>query len=113
MSIPTAVLSTLIQVSYTSIFGCIATILLLRTGSLFSPIASHMICNFIGLPNMGFLQPPGLDGNEYSILYKYRVVLCALHLLGLVVFSILLFPMTESLSSQSILWNQCYSYERR
>ena len=109
MPLAAAVLSTLIQVSYTSIFGCIATILLLRTGSLLSPIVSHMICNSVGLPNMGFMQPPGPEGNEYSFMYKYRYGLCILHALGLLVFSVLLFPMTEYLSWKSVLWNHCYS----
>ena len=109
MSVAIALISTLIQVSYTSIFGCIATIFLLRTGSLVSPIISHMICNTIGLPDMGFMTPPGPDGSEYSFLYPYRILLCLIHVLGLMVFGILLFPLTENLAKQSELWNGCYS----
>jgi membrane protease YdiL (CAAX protease family) len=41
----------LIQLAYTLAFGVYATILLVRTGSVFAPITAHVICNYIELPD--------------------------------------------------------------
>lgn len=91
-----AITSTLVQFTYTSIFGFIAAILFIRTGSIFPPIISHIICNFIGLPNLGFLSPPRSNGsNYYSPLYSYRWILLLLHALGLIIFAKILFPFTS------------------
>lgn len=98
-----ALAGTLLQVSYTGVFGFIATLLLMRTGRLLSPITSHVICNAMGLPNAGFMLPAG-HGNEYSFLYARRWPLLALHAAGLIVFALLLFPLTHTLAAKSILW---------
>jgi len=39
-----AILSSLVQFTYTSIFGVIATLLLMRTGSVYAAILSHIMC---------------------------------------------------------------------
>lgn len=96
-----AILSTIIQFTYTTIFGVIASYLFMRTGSIFSPIVSHIFCNFMGLPNTGFyVKPSGNQGfaNPYSALYPYRWILTFIYIAGLAAFSILLFPMTERLN---------------
>ena len=103
-----ACLSTLIQFTYTSIFGMIAALLFIRTGSIFPPIVSHMICNYVGLPNVGFLSQLHSNGsNPLSFLYNYRWLLIFLHGLGLVCFGLILFRWTESDSHNS------YFYERK
>ena len=107
MGIGTAILSTLIQMFYTSIFGFISAILFMRTGSIFSSIISHMICNFMGLPDIGFMFHP--DGgnpyrSEYSSMYKYRYPLFFLHCFGLVLFCLLLFPLTSEFTVHSFYW---------
>ncbi|EJD48336.1 hypothetical protein AURDEDRAFT_61361 [Auricularia subglabra TFB-10046 SS5] len=45
-----AVLTCVIQLAYTTIFGAFCTFLLLRTGSVLPAIGSHMFCNLYGLP---------------------------------------------------------------
>jgi len=101
-----ALLSTLVQFTYTSIFGFIATILLMRTSSVLSPLLSHIFCNFMGLPDpRPYCTPPGKQ-NSYpqSHLYPYRHILIALNALGLVFFSLLLFPATQSFAAGSLYW---------
>ncbi|KAJ1405301.1 CAAX protease self-immunity-domain-containing protein, partial [Ochromonadaceae sp. CCMP2298] len=74
-SLPQALVSTLVQFTYTSIFGLIATLLFMRAG-LYSAVLSHVICNAVGLPDVGFLR-------VYSCLYGWRHVHVCVHLLGL------------------------------
>jgi prenyl protein peptidase len=45
-----AVVRTVMQFSYTSLFGFFATFLFLRTGSVYTAIAAHTFCNWMGLP---------------------------------------------------------------
>lgn len=47
-----AVLRSLIQFAYTTIFGWYATFLFLRTGSLWTVVLIHIQCNWIGLPRV-------------------------------------------------------------
>ncbi|KAJ2785880.1 CAAX prenyl protease [Coemansia javaensis] len=47
------VLSTALQLAYTTVFGWIAAALLLRTHSVAGPIAAHVFCNVQGLPDTG------------------------------------------------------------
>jgi prenyl protein peptidase len=101
MSISSAVANTIIQMSYTSIFGVISSYLLLRTGNVASPIVSHIICNTMGLPDVSFMN------SKYSILsflYSYKYLLLFIHAMGLVLFGMCLFPMTESMAEKSALW---------
>lgn len=91
----------LVQLIYTSIFGFIAALLFIRTGTIYSSILSHMICNFVGLPDMGFMQPPPNHHQRMGCNYQYRYILLALHVLGLILFSFVLFPWTASLAEQS------------
>ncbi|KIV99924.1 hypothetical protein, variant 2 [Verruconis gallopava] len=47
-----AVLRTVVQFTYTSLFGFFATFVYLRTGSVYTAIAAHMFCNWMGLPRI-------------------------------------------------------------
>jgi prenyl protein peptidase len=47
-----AILRTLFQFAYTSLFGFFASFVYLRTGSLYAVIAAHMFCNWMGLPRL-------------------------------------------------------------
>lgn len=81
-----AILSTMIQFIYTSIFGFIATLLFMRTGNICCAIVSHMICNYIGLPDIGFLFTASLNLNSinsYACMYQWRYVHLGLHILGI------------------------------
>eukprot|EP01039_Chlorochromonas_danica_P000970 gene970-1052_t len=97
-SVMVAVLSTVLQVTYTTIFGCMAALLYMRCGTLLAAITSHCICNFVGLPDVSFLSQKG-----NSLVWKTFLVL--LHLLGLAGFAVLLYPTTESLSKGSFFYS--------
>lgn len=45
-----AILRTLLQLAYTTLFGGYATFLYLRTGSLLGVILVHAFCNWMGFP---------------------------------------------------------------
>jgi prenyl protein peptidase len=106
MPVKIVLMQTLVQLTYTSVFGYMACLLLLRTGTVIAPITSHMICNFMGLPDVGFIFAPGhSSSSEMSALHTYRIVITAVHLGGLVSFAYLLCPLTESLVESSALWS--------
>ncbi|KAI8899019.1 hypothetical protein BC833DRAFT_397536 [Globomyces pollinis-pini] len=68
-----------LQLTYTSLFGFFATFLFFQTGNVISCIVSHMICNYIGLPDLSFWEnDPHLRGMGAT-----------LYITGLIVFSIL------------------------
>ncbi|KAF7422265.1 hypothetical protein PC9H_010421 [Pleurotus ostreatus] len=49
-----ALLMTLFQLSYTTLFGSFASYLFLRTGSIWPPITAHIFCNVMGIPQLGY-----------------------------------------------------------
>jgi len=91
------VFESLLQLTYTYIFACIATLFLLRTGNIWAPILAHMICNYVGLPNLGFMSKE--QGGALSAYYSYRWYLLALHGIGLVLFVVCVLPFTEGLNN--------------
>ena len=92
-----AILIMCVQMTYTGIFGVIAGFLFVRTGNICSCIASHMICNIMQLPDISFTNP-------YFYMYKYRYILLFIHGFGLICFYYCLFPFTENMAKNSILW---------
>ena len=96
-----AIIKTVVQITYTSIFGFIAALLFMRTGNLISPLVAHIICNFFGLPDIGFMSK---SSNELSFLYPYRYFLLFLHALGLILFSNTIMMLTENTSKTSFYW---------
>ena len=101
ISVTPALIQVLIQATYTYIFGCICMLLFIRTGSVFACITSHVICNYMGLPDVSFMQPFSYRG-QYSMMYPYRFILLLLHGLGLVLFGFALGPLTATFSDQSV-----------
>lgn len=96
---------TLVQLVYTTIFGFIASLLYLRTGTLVAPVLSHVICNYAQLPDVSFLAAAGsASAGPYSCLYAYRRSLLAAHAAGIVAFALLVLPLTEGLSAASPFW---------
>ncbi|KDQ26065.1 hypothetical protein PLEOSDRAFT_7678, partial [Pleurotus ostreatus PC15] len=49
-----ALLMTLFQLSYTTLFGSFASYLFLRTGSILPPMTAHIFCNVMGIPQLGY-----------------------------------------------------------
>ena len=98
-----AIVQTLVQFTYTSIFGVIATLLFMRTGSIYAAILSHIVCNSVGLPDIDFMvSTSSRDSSHYSCLYAYRFVHLVMHGLGLVLFACMILPLTESVAVDSI-----------
>ncbi|KAG5918702.1 hypothetical protein E4U53_004071 [Claviceps sorghi] len=53
-----ALARSVLQLSYTTLFGAYATFLFLRTGSLLAVVMVHTFCNGMGLPRLwGLVQP--------------------------------------------------------
>ena len=101
-----AIAESLLQFAYTSIFGYIAGLLLLRTGTVLAPIVSHTICNLSGLPDVGFLFTPSSSASstETSALHDYWIIISVAHVGGLLLFAFLLCPLTETYAQSSALW---------
>jgi prenyl protein peptidase len=72
-------LVTTFQCAYTSLFGSYAAYAFIRTGSVGAVIVSHAFCNWMGLPDLSFLQ-------KESPLHRYRTLLVAFFLTGTLAF---------------------------
>ena len=100
-----AILSSLVQFTYTSIFGVIATLLLMRTNSVYAAILSHIVCNSVGLPDTSFMTKEGSrDTSHYSCLFQSRYIHLFIHAFGLVLFSCLILPCTSTSAVDSFFW---------
>lgn len=97
-----AIIQVTIQATYTYIFGCISMTLFIRTGNIFACIICHVICNFMGLPDVSFMRSGSSHYGQYTVLYSFRITLLLLHGLGLLLFSWAIFPVTASLSMPPI-----------
>ncbi|KAI1074073.1 hypothetical protein F5B20DRAFT_564766 [Whalleya microplaca] len=79
--VATGVLRSLVQLSYTTLFGAYVTFLFLRTGSLLAIVVVHAFCNCMGLPRFwGRVEPlPQGGNNRPSVLWTvvYYVLLVA------------------------------------
>ena len=94
----TAALISLFQMSYTTVFGIYSAFLFLRTGHLMAPVVAHGFCNFMGFPDPSeVLSKPPAERLIFSIMY----------LVGVVLFFLLLFPLTEP----SLFSNRIYSWQ--
>lgn len=110
-----AVVRTVIQFTYTSLFGFFATFVYLRTGSVYTAIAAHMFCNWMGLPRFwgrvgeeAPIHPPSArkrnSGNEMAATTKrshdlsaiWTFIYYALLVGGSYGFYLYLFPLTLS-----------------
>lgn len=79
-----AVARSLLQLTYTTLFGAYATFIYLRTGSLLAIILVHAFCNSMGLPRFwGHVQPywtvyPDQKPWKWTSLYYILLVLGAM-----------------------------------
>ena len=72
-------LGLLVQLAYTTLFGAYVSHVFVRTASLSSVTLAHVICNYMGLPEIGFVNPT-------STLYCYRWIICIMYLVGVWLF---------------------------
>ena len=103
----TILIETLVQSSYTYIFGVISVIIFTRTGHLTASIVSHVICNFMGLPQIDFMSKESYS--EYRHFYPYRYIFLFLYAFGLVLFAYCLYPFTAELARDSMYWLNQFS----
>ncbi|KAK9466625.1 CAAX protease self-immunity-domain-containing protein [Lipomyces arxii] len=82
-----AIISSLFQFGFTTLFGWYSTFLFLRTGSVWPPFIAHAFCNSMGVPRLGArLEGPAW----YTHLYN------ALLVGGAISFGLLLYPLTKT-----------------
>ncbi|KAM4720974.1 CAAX prenyl protease 2 isoform 1-T1 [Rhinophrynus dorsalis] len=77
-------LSAVFQFSYTAVFGAYTAFIFIRTGHLIGPVLCHSFCNYIGFPAIF----TALDHPQRSTILLF-------YILGVVLFLMLLYPMTE------------------
>lgn len=76
----------LMQLTYTSLFGWYANFLFLRTNSLLAPLVAHIFCNVMGLPNP-------VEAARLYPQHKWKIYLA--HITGVVGFAYSLIPFTK------------------
>jgi prenyl protein peptidase len=81
--LPNVILITMFQFVYTTLFGSYASYAFIRTGSVFAVSVSHAYCNWMGLPDLSFVQ-------IRHPMYQYRIILLASFLVGVFTFKWLL-----------------------
>ncbi|KAJ8346551.1 hypothetical protein SKAU_G00279520 [Synaphobranchus kaupii] len=77
-------LSAVFQFSYTGVFGAYTAFIFIRTGHLLGPVLCHSFCNFMGFPAL-----------SAALEHPQRLILLSSYLLGVLLFGLLLFPMTD------------------
>lgn len=88
-----AVISSLFQFTYTTLFGFLCSFLLLRTGTVLVPLSAHVFCNSMGFPELSYHLGSFPD--------RKKVILTA-YILGIVAFVGTLFSWTET--GGSLYW---------
>ncbi|KAF8583091.1 Abi-domain-containing protein [Ramaria rubella] len=83
------IITSLIQMTYTTLFGAYASFLLLRTGSVIPAITAHITANIMGLPQLGW---------ELRQHPKHKLLICVAYLVGIVVFASMSKPWTTPTS---------------
>lgn len=71
--------STLLQFSYTSLFGTYASYAFIKTGSLPAVILCHAFCNKMGLPDLSFTS-------QYNELYRFKYAIICVYFFGISLF---------------------------
>ena len=69
----------LLQRSYTTLFGAYASYVFVKTGSLFGICMIHSFCNYMGLPELGFIR-------KGSMLFEYKWFIFGMYLVGILWF---------------------------
>ena len=70
---------TIFQFAYTTLFGSYAAYAFIRTGSVGAVVVSHAYCNWMGLPDLSFV-------NARSPLHGYRTFLVVMYIAGALAF---------------------------
>ncbi|KAJ4392070.1 CAAX prenyl protease [Gnomoniopsis smithogilvyi] len=96
--LPAAILRSVFQLGYTTLFGAYATFVYLRTGSLLAVFGTHVLCNSMGLPRVyGAVMGRGKGGEEMvPVARRWSVAYYVLLVVGAVGWWKELWALTES-----------------
>ncbi|KAL2682523.1 hypothetical protein Neosp_006975 [[Neocosmospora] mangrovei] len=94
--LPVAILRSLFQLTYTTLFGAYATFLFLRTGSLLAVVLIHAFCNCMGLPRFWGQVDPYWLAEDDPARKRYTAVYYVLLVAGLVAWLQNLYSLTET-----------------
>eukprot|EP00095_Tigriopus_kingsejongensis_P000899 snap_masked-scaffold186_size273091-processed-gene-0.0 protein:Tk00899 transcript:snap_masked-scaffold186_size273091-processed-gene-0.0-mRNA-1 annotation:"caax prenyl protease 2" len=96
--VKTALLISIFQIHYTTIFGMYSAFLFVRTGHIAAPVIVHGFCNFMGFPDFGEMlnRPP-----------RERLFLVCLSVVGVVGFYSCLYSFTDP----SLYHNHVYRWK--
>jgi hypothetical protein len=72
-------IGTIFQFAYTTLFGIYAAYAFIRTGSVGAVVVSHAYCNWMGVPDLSFV-------NARSPLHRYRTFLVVMYIAGALAF---------------------------
>ncbi|KAJ6616346.1 hypothetical protein B0H10DRAFT_2037625 [Mycena sp. CBHHK59/15] len=97
-----AVLTTLFQTGYTTLFGAHTSFLFLRTSSLAPPFTAHVFCNIMGVPQMS---------SEIAIHPERKSAIITAYVLGIVLFFGTLWPWT-SVEGGGLYWRAAGDFWR-
>jgi len=86
----------LFQLSYTTVFGSYTTFLFIRTGHLVAPFLAHSFCNMMGFPDFSLISS-----------HPYKKLMIALTIAGVIAFFLLLFPLTNPKTYNSVYFQLC------
>ncbi|KAG6856282.1 hypothetical protein H0H87_005892 [Tephrocybe sp. NHM501043] len=89
-----AILMSLFQLAYTTVFGFHCSYMFLRTGSVYPAISAHIFCNIMGLPEIAW-ELKAYPNRKKAILFAYAA--------GIVGFACTLGPWTR-LSGMYTFW---------
>ncbi|KAJ6453443.1 hypothetical protein C8R47DRAFT_924400, partial [Mycena vitilis] len=89
-----ALLSSLFQTAYTTLFGAHASFLFLRTSSLIPPLTAHIFCNIMGIPQMQ---------DEMQRFPAQRRNIMAAYILGILLFASTVGPWTKN--AEKVYWS--------
>lgn len=65
ISIKTKFINALFQITYTSVFGMISSLYLIKFESFSTPFLAHVFCNFMGFPSLDFMEHPNSKSKNY------------------------------------------------
>ncbi|KAJ7132693.1 hypothetical protein C8R46DRAFT_1181249 [Mycena filopes] len=91
-----AILTTVFQTAYTTLFGAHTSYLFLRTSSIIPPLTAHVFCNIMGLPQIQY---------EMRQFPAQKRVIIAVYLLGIALFAYTLKPWTTPAGGQGLYWS--------
>lgn len=106
-----ALAQTAFQLGYTTVFGVYTAFVFARTAHLSAAVVCHAFCNYMGLPDLDFAAAPDdlpwLSARERLTqvrLHEKRAALYGAHVAGVLLFGLLLAPLTAPTYFASPFW---------